>query len=212
MRFPGTAPGGGPTPPAPPGRSHSTSCTHRPPRPAGIVDPERKWWRNTPRPANNRILASGSNAGGEGLDQNDASWAQIPLVGAIHESPSACLSRLQHRLNLRHDLRTSLAATFQARSFSSRLFHHAVQRLAQRAERAVFGLIDEDVPIGQIQNALLALHLPQPIDDLECDERLARSGRHRDQNTRLTPNHGFDGVIDWNRLIVTRALPPTSSK
>ena len=87
-----------------------------------------------------------------------------------------------------------------------------VQRLAHGREGEVLGLVYQHIAVGQIQDAFLALGFPQAPDDLEGDEGLACAGRHREQDARPAANHGIDGAIDGDRLVVAGVLPPTSSK
>jgi hypothetical protein len=65
------------------------------------------------------------------------------------------------------------------------------------------GLVDEDVAVGQEQDALLELSLPQPPDDLEGGVGLAGAGGHDQQDAILATGDGLDGAIDRGDLVVT---------
>ena len=67
-------------------------------------------------------------------------------------------------------------------------------------------LIDQDVAVGQEQDALLAARLPQPPDDLKRGVGLAGSGRHDEQDAVAALGDGLDGGVDGAHLIVARCL------
>jgi hypothetical protein len=60
-------------------------------------------------------------------------------------------------------------------------------RGAEGLEVVGAGLIHEDVAVGQKEDAFLGLGLPQPPDDLERDEGLARAGSHDEQDAVVGP-------------------------
>ncbi|MNG00503.1 hypothetical protein D3C84_834410 [compost metagenome] len=55
-------------------------------------------------------------------------------------------------------------------------------RLAEGLEIVVLGLVDQDVAVGQEENSLLLLGLPQPPDNLEGGVGLAGAGGHDQQD------------------------------
>ena len=65
-------------------------------------------------------------------------------------------------------------------------------RGAERPEVVDHRLVDEDVAVGQEQDALLAPGLPQPPDDLERGVGLAGAGGHDEQDAVLPLGDGFD--------------------
>jgi hypothetical protein len=74
----------------------------------------------------------------------------------------------------------------------------------ERPEVVDHGLIDQDVPIGQIQDAFLGLALPQAPDDLERRVGLAGAGGHDQQHPVLATGDGFDRAVDGVELVVAR--------
>ena len=68
------------------------------------------------------------------------------------------------------------------------------------------GLVDEDVPVRQEQDALDLARLPQAPDDLEGRVGLAGAGCHDQQYAFLAAGDGLDGAVDRLDLIVARLL------
>ncbi|MNG85937.1 hypothetical protein D3C79_447070 [compost metagenome] len=64
------------------------------------------------------------------------------------------------------------------------------------------GLIDQNVAIGQKQDALLGARLPQTPDDLKCGVGLAGAGCHHQQYPILAFRYGFYGLVDGLQLVV----------
>ena len=79
-------------------------------------------------------------------------------------------------------------------------------RAAERAEVVRHRLVDEHVAVGKEQDALLTSCLPQPPDDLESGERLARARGHDQQDAVLPLGDGLDGRVDGVDLVVARCL------
>ena len=79
-------------------------------------------------------------------------------------------------------------------------------RGAERPEVVDHGLVDQDIAIGQKQDALLAAGLPQPPDDLECGIGLASAGRHDQQDAVAALGDSLHGRVDGADLIVPRDL------
>ncbi len=69
------------------------------------------------------------------------------------------------------------------------------------------GLVDQEVPVGQIQDAFPAPGFPQPPGNLESHEGLARAGRQVDQNALLSRQHCIHGCIDGSLLVIARRFP-----
>ena len=68
------------------------------------------------------------------------------------------------------------------------------------------GLVDQDVPVCEEEDALLHLGLPKPPDDLESGKGFACSCGHHQQNTVPAPDDGLHGLVDGQKLVVARAL------
>ena len=79
-------------------------------------------------------------------------------------------------------------------------------RCAKGAEVVDHGLIDQDIAIGEIEDAFLAPGLPQTPDDLKGGVGLAGASRHDEQDTVLAFGDGFDGLVDRDALVVARLL------
>ena len=79
-------------------------------------------------------------------------------------------------------------------------------RRAERPEVVDHRLVDEDVAVGEEQDALLAAGLPQPPDDLERRVGLAGAGRHDEQDAVLALCDRLDGGVDGACLVVARLL------
>ena len=77
-------------------------------------------------------------------------------------------------------------------------------RRAKRLEIVVLGLIDQNVTVGQKQDAFLGAGFPQSPDDLKRGIGLAGAGRHDQQDALLLTSHGFDRVVNGIRLVIAR--------
>jgi hypothetical protein len=97
------------------------------------------------------------------------------------------------------------------------LADHAVLDLVsgfgERGEGLVLRVVDEDVAVGQVQDfrpAVFAVAVPQGIRelpaDLKSDDGFAGAGRHRQQGAPASFQHGLDGAVDGEFLIVAGAL------
>lgn len=80
-------------------------------------------------------------------------------------------------------------------------------RLAEGLEVVVFGLVDQDVAVGQKQDAFLLFRFPQPPDDLEGGVCLAGARSHHQQDTVLAARHSLDGAVDGIHLVIARHAP-----
>jgi len=85
------------------------------------------------------------------------------------------------------------------------LVHH----FAKRSEVLLHGLIDENIAVGQEQDAFLCLGLPHTPNDLERGVSFARAGGHHQQHALLAFGNRFDGTIDGYTLVVA-GLPATA--
>jgi hypothetical protein len=79
-------------------------------------------------------------------------------------------------------------------------------RTLERPEVVDHGLVDQDVPIGQEQDAFLGAALPQPPDDLESGVGLASAGGHDQQRSVLAAGHRLHSSVDGVELVVARGL------
>jgi hypothetical protein len=79
-------------------------------------------------------------------------------------------------------------------------------RALERAEVVDHGLVDQDVAVGQEQDALLGAALPQAPDDLEGGVGLAGAGGHDQQHAVLPGGDGLHGAVDGIELVVARRL------
>ena len=68
------------------------------------------------------------------------------------------------------------------------------------------GLVDEDVAVGQKQDALFGAALPQAPDDLEGGVRFAGAGGHDQQHAFLPGGDGLDRAVDGVELVVARGF------
>jgi len=66
------------------------------------------------------------------------------------------------------------------------------------------GLVDQDVAVGQKQDALFSLALPQPPDDLKRGVGLAGAGGHDQQHVALATGDGLDRAVDGVQVVVAR--------
>ena len=67
-------------------------------------------------------------------------------------------------------------------------------------------LVDQDVAVGEEEDAFLAPGLPQPPDDLKGRVGLAGAGRHDQQDAVLALGNRFDRGVDGVDLVVARRL------
>ena len=77
-------------------------------------------------------------------------------------------------------------------------------RLTERLEVVGHGLVDEDVAVGEEEDAFLRARLPQPPDDLKRRVGLAGAGRHDEQDAVLALGDGLDRAVDGDELVVAR--------
>jgi hypothetical protein len=95
------------------------------------------------------------------------------------------------------------STTLHALGVRAELGHRALER----PEVVDHGLVDQDVAIGQEQDALcLGAALPQPPDDLEGGVGLAGAGGHDQQHAVLAARNGLDRAVDGVELVVARRL------
>ena len=130
---------------------------------------------------------------GDGLVERQVDFVALvdQLGAAVHRQ----VQRLQRYLPLGVDPLHTLAVGAQ-------LGHGALER----AEVVDHGLVDQDVPVGQEQDALLGTRLPQPPDDLESGIGLPGAGSHHQQHTLAPLGDGFHGAVDRVHLVVARRL------
>jgi hypothetical protein len=67
-------------------------------------------------------------------------------------------------------------------------------------------LVDEDIAIREIKDALLLFCLPQSPDNLESSIGLPGSGCHNQKDAVPALGNCFDGPVDGDTLVVTRLL------
>ncbi len=79
-------------------------------------------------------------------------------------------------------------------------------RLPEGPEVVDHGLVDQDVAIGEEEDAFLAPGLPQAPDDLKGGVGLAGAGCHDEEDAILALGDGFDGLVDRDALVVARLL------
>ncbi len=86
-----------------------------------------------------------------------------------------------------------------------------VARIAERGEDLVLRVVDEDVAIGEVEDARLAelagpvpAGRPQPPADLERDDRLPRARREGEQDTALALEDRLGRAVDRDVLVVAR--------
>ena len=75
-------------------------------------------------------------------------------------------------------------------------------RRTERLEVVVFGLINENVAVGQKQDAFLLSRLPQSPDNLEGGVGFASTGGHDQQNTILPFGNGFYCTVNGVGLVI----------
>ena len=78
--------------------------------------------------------------------------------------------------------------------------------VTKRREGAVFGLIHQDVAVGQVEGTALAAGFPELPHDLHGHEGLARAGGHSDEESLPILDGTLDGAVDGDLLVVARAL------
>ena len=85
--------------------------------------------------------------------------------------------------------------------------------LAEGRKGLVLRVIDEDIAVGEVENAgaaMLACSVPQGIRQLPAnlkrDDRLAGAGRKREQHALLALQNGLHGQVDGDFLVVARRL------
>ena len=120
--------------------------------------------------------------------------AEIDLVGGV-DAPLLVERERSGRLSVPSCRSMVLALVLKLR-----------HRRAERAEVVDHRLVDQDVAVGEEQDALLAARLPQPPDDLERGVGLAGAGRHDEQDAVLALGDGLDGGVDGVDLVVARRL------
>ena len=79
-------------------------------------------------------------------------------------------------------------------------------RRAKGAEVVHHRLVDQDVAVGEVQDAFPLPGFPQTPDDLERSVGLARASRHYEQNAVLPLGDGLDRLVDGDALVVARLL------
>ena len=79
-------------------------------------------------------------------------------------------------------------------------------RRAEGPEVVDHRLVNQDVAVGEKQDALLAAGLPQSPDDLKGGVGLAGAGRHDQQHAVLALGNRFDGGVDGIALVVAGRL------
>ncbi len=67
-------------------------------------------------------------------------------------------------------------------------------------------LTDQNITIGQKQNALPGLGFPQTPDDLKGGEGFTGAGCHDQQNALLALRNRLGGAVDGKQLVVTRGF------
>ena len=78
-------------------------------------------------------------------------------------------------------------------------FDHGV---AEVAEVVVFGLVDENVTVGQEEDTFGAAAAPESPHDLEGGVGFAGAGGHDEEDAVLSFGDGFDGAVDGDALVV----------
>ena len=76
----------------------------------------------------------------------------------------------------------------------------------ERAEVVDHGLVDEDVAVGQKQDAFFSPALPQPPNDLKGGVGLASARGHDQQRAVLPIGNGFYRAVDGVELVVARGF------
>jgi len=78
--------------------------------------------------------------------------------------------------------------------------------LAKGAEVDHHRLVDEDVAVGEEEDAFFAARLLEPPDDLECGVGLAGAGRHHQQDAVLSFSDRLNGSVHSVHLVIERHL------
>lgn len=68
-------------------------------------------------------------------------------------------------------------------------------------------LVDEDVPIGEEEDAFLLPGFPKAPDDLEGGIGFSRTRCHNEENAVFSLGDSFHGTVDGDLLVVARAFP-----
>ena len=76
--------------------------------------------------------------------------------------------------------------------------------VAEEAEIVGHRLVDQDVPVGQVEDAARPLRPPQPPDDLKRGVGLPGAGRHHQQDAALPLGDGAHRPVDRHLLVVAR--------
>jgi len=77
---------------------------------------------------------------------------------------------------------------------------------AERLEVVGHGLIDQNVAVGEKQDASRCLGLPKPPNDLKGGEGLAGAGGHDQQNAVLAAGNCLDSSVDGQQLVIAWTL------
>ena len=78
--------------------------------------------------------------------------------------------------------------------------------LAQRLEIAINGLVNEDIPISQIEHFSSQARLAQAMNYLKGRVRLARASRHDEEELVLALGDRLDRSIDSVALVIARRV------
>ena len=81
---------------------------------------------------------------------------------------------------------------------------HLVDGLFKRLEILLYGLVDQDVAVSQIEYLLHHACLKQTVDDLEGSIGLSRSCGHDQQQAVSALCHGIHGAVDGIALVIAR--------
>jgi hypothetical protein len=91
---------------------------------------------------------------------------------------------------------------------------YLVARLSEGRKRLILRVVDEDIAIGQVENAraaMLACPVPQGIRkfpaNLKRDDGLSSAGRKRQQNALSTLQDALHGHVDGDLLVISRRFP-----
>jgi len=76
----------------------------------------------------------------------------------------------------------------------------------QRGEILLNGLVNENVPVGKIQDLFLHTAFQQTIYSLESNIRFAGAGRHDEKNSLLSSRNCIHGAVDSVPLIIARSV------
>ena len=87
-------------------------------------------------------------------------------------------------------------------------------RIPEWREDLVLRVVDEDIAVGEIQNARPAMlaravpaRIPELAANLKCDDRLAGARRKRQQHTALALQDRLHRAVDRDLLVVAGRLP-----